>query len=225
MKLTHPLFSSPVCFVENRIPVLVVENPVFFRRLATELILQSEGADGAFILSVEDCPVECSSCLNVFCDYVHLSQVDKKVQTKVLNALLRIAQDDLAEDIFRLSRSMQNLLGSLATLSDHPVSYDQTDNLPELLKAMDFHIDLSDLPVTEALYEQMSLIGSTSKNQCFVLINAKAYLSADELQQLYRMVSYKKLPLMLLESAQYPSIVGEDIRLYDCDLCELRLDQ
>ena len=52
MKLVHLLLSRPIQFRENSIPVLVMENPVVFRRLVADLIHQSEGKGGEFILSI-----------------------------------------------------------------------------------------------------------------------------------------------------------------------------
>ena len=63
-----------------------------------------------------------------------------------------------------------------------------------------------------------------AKDQCFVLVNAKAFFSAAELEKLYKMARYRKLCLLLLEPRAGTTLPGEEIRLFDEDLCELTLD-
>lgn len=225
MKLTHPLFSSPIRFRENRVPVLVVEEPASFRRLALDLIGQSEGCDGEFVLSRNDCCLNCGDSLRVFQDYAHLEAVDRRIQTKALSALLRAAQEALPGEALRLSRELQEYLAKLALLSDAPVAYEQSENLASLLKAMDFRVDLGGLTPCEALLEQLLLAKRFLKEPCLILVHARTYFSAEEMRQLYAMAQYHKLHLMLLEArAPEPPLPDEELRLFDRDLCELTLD-
>lgn len=222
MKLVHPLFSEPIRFRENQVQVLTVENPAMFRTLVYELTEQAEGKEGRFVLSVNDRLLECAGHLQVIADYAHLSAPDKRLQTKLFAALLRQAQESLAEESFRLSLQMQEYLGKLAALADYPVAYEQSENLPALLKAMDFRVDMEGLPPHEMLYEYLSLLDRTLKEQCFVLVQAKAYFTGQELLQLYAMAHYRKWKLLLLEAHALPiRLEGEQHRLYDADLCEL----
>lgn len=136
--------------------------------------------------------------------------------------LLRHAQEVMAEETFRLSVQLQEYLGKLAALADYPVAYEQSENLLPLLKAMEFRVDLEDLPPHETLYEYLSLLERLLKDQCFVLVQAKTYFSEQELLQLYSMAQYRKWNLLLLEAHAAPRrLEGEVHRLYDADLCEL----
>ena len=52
MKLSHPLFETPIEFSENKIQVLVIENKQTAANLIGEIIAMSEtGIDGEFVLS------------------------------------------------------------------------------------------------------------------------------------------------------------------------------
>lgn len=142
--------------------------------------------------------------------------------TQLFTALLRQAQETMAEETFRLSAQLQEYLGKLAALADYPVAYEQSENLLPLLKAMEFRVDLEDLPPHETLYEYLSLLDRLLKDQCFVLVQAKTYFSEQELLQLYSMAQYRKWNLLLLEAHAAPRrLDGEVHRLYDADLCEL----
>ena len=134
------------------------------------------------------------------------------------------ARETLPTETLQFTQAVQAYLGKLAALADHPVAFAQSENLLDLLKAMEFRIDLSDLPICEALYERMAFIDGLAKHQCFALVNARAYFSAEELKKLYAMARYRKLTLLMIESHISSPLPGEDIRLFDADLCELTLD-
>lgn len=224
MKLTHPLFSEPICFRENRVPVLVVENPAAFRRLAAELMQQSEGENGAFVLSQDDNCLDCAAHLNAVLDFLHVPELEKRLQTKLMSLLLKNTQEALAQESFQLSQLLQSYLGKLAALAEYPVHYEQADNLPALLKAMDFRVDFEGISACEALYEYMGVLHGMARHQCFVLIHAHDYFSRAEIQDLYKMAQYRKMALLMLESQLREPLDCEEIRLYDGDLCELRLE-
>lgn len=225
MKLAHPLFSNPIVFRENSVPVLVLENPHAFRSLAAELVRQSECGEGQFVLSERDALLDCASHMNVILDFIHIETIDKRVQTKAINALIRSAQETLAQETCQFSLVLQEYLGKLANLAESPVDYDHSENLPALLKAMDFRIDIGGLPPCEVLYEQLALLHRLSKDQCFALVNAKSFFSCEELAQLYQMTQYQKMHLFMLEShASDPICPFENVILFDADLCELHLD-
>ena len=225
MKLMHPLFSHPIMFRENNIPVLTIENTAMFRELVFELIAQSESLDGRFVLSHRDQVLDCANCLHVIQDYAHIHAPDKKLQSRLLTALVQQAQEELAEEGFLLHKQLQNYLGSLAALADYPVAYDESENLTGLLKAMEFRVDLQDLNAPEALAEHIGLYHRLLKNQCFVLIHAKQFFTVKELQQLYTLAQYQKWNLLLVESSSCKSrLYDEAHTLFDTDLCELTLD-
>ncbi len=224
MKLTHPIFSEPIFFRENRVQVLAVEAPGAFRKLVTELTQQSEGGEGAFVLSCDDVCLDPAEHLQVIFDYIHPQTLEKRLLNKAIAALLKEAQEAMPEETFQFARAVQMYLGQLAALADYPVAFEQSENLLDLLKAMNFRVDLSDLPVCEALYERMALVHNLAKNQCFVLVNARAYFSAEELTNLYAMARYRKISLLMMESRIEGPLSDEDIRLFDADLCELTLD-
>ena len=79
MKLTHPLFSAPVRFREDRVQVLVIEAPEAFRKLVAELAAQSEGGEGAFVLSRDDACLKIEDHIHVIFDFIHPQALEKKL--------------------------------------------------------------------------------------------------------------------------------------------------
>ena len=223
MKLMHPALAEPIAFCENRIAVLTVERPELYRSMALDLIRQSEGEEGEWILSEEGKILDCAASLHAVYDFAHLEDFDKRASARFFSGMQKIAFEDLQQETHGLMRNIQEYLGRLAVLSDHPVTYDAEENIPALIKAFGFRIDLSDLPPSEMLYEHMRLYEKALKQACFVLIGAKAWFAKDELIEIYKMASYRKWKLLLLE--RYPGaelLPEEDLIVIDRDLCELR---
>ncbi len=88
--------------MENHIQVLTIEHPVVFRKMMGDLILQSEGKDGKFVLSDAENCLDPAEALHPIDDYFHLEKVGKKIQTCVLNAVLRTAQEELTKETMDL---------------------------------------------------------------------------------------------------------------------------
>lgn len=120
---------------------------------------------------------------------IHISEIgvlmlEKRIQTKAINVLIKHAREQLSKEIHNLSFEIRLFLSKFANLADFPASYDDTENLSELLKAFNFHVETENLPACEALYEQMNIIHQLYDKQVFVLANAKAYFAEEELRKL-----------------------------------------
>lgn len=225
MKLMHPLFSCPIEFTENHIQVLTIEHPVLFRKMLGDVILQSEGKEGEFVLSDAGTCLDPAEALHPIDDYVHLEKVGKKIQIRVLNAVLRTAQEQLTKETMDLSRQIQQYLAMLAVQSEVSIAYEQGENLSALLKAMDVHLDFEGMSFPEALCEHIVVHHKMTKQVCIVLIRAKDVLSREEIMDLYQMACYQKWNLLLLEAHMQEERFPEEVhRLFDRDLCELLLD-
>lgn len=59
------------------------------------------------------------------------------------------------------------------------------------------------------------------KKDVFFFVNLHAYLSANELSELYKTAAYRKYHLFLLESHEPPALPGESRFVMDSGLCQL----
>ena len=72
--------------------------------------------------------------------------------------------------------------------------------------------------------DYLDLNAGLLKAQCFILVCAKSYFSSAELQELYKMVIYKKWHVLLVEPYIREHLPHESTIILDSNLCELRLD-
>ena len=217
----HPLFVEPLRFEEGRVWVLTIEHPGLFRRMAEELILQSEGGEGAFVLSLEFEPLDCAERLLVVSDLFHLEWKERKLLNRLQQMVRRIDGERLQESAAKLTLALRSYLAELAQQLDYPVVYDEAVDLTALRKAAGFGLAIEGEETLERLLSYLSTYSGLMERSCFVLIGAKTLFGEEELRELYRMAAYRKWDLLLLERVALPPVEGEAHCLLDGDLCVL----
>lgn len=224
MKLMHPWLQSPICFRENRIQVLIIENRELFSRLISELCEQSEGKAGNFVLSENDLLLECIDCLDVVVDYFHLNPDKKRLHAKLLNKMKAAAHQELQMETIDLLSHLQKYLATLIEQFDYPLMLEQDSDIAAILKACGPKLQFRTGTLAENLLDYMEVCRDLGKVTCFVLVNCKDYFAQETLRQFYEGILYRKLNVLLLESEQRGKIREiEEIRLIDEEFCELYL--
>lgn len=224
MTLVHSILSRPIEFRENEIPVLTVEEPKTFRRMAGSLLAQSEGEEGPFALIDGNDLLDCGAALHVVSDFFHLQPASRKIQARFQTLLQTAAREEMGQETVSLLESLNRYLSELALKIDFPVSFEQGDYLSAILKNVGFQLSLDGLTEMEALIEHIGIYENLLQIKCFVLIGAKEYFTTEELEKLYEMAFYRKWNLMLLEASKRDALAHEYHILIDSDLCEIRLE-
>ena len=84
MKLTHPDLEYVPDTDGTGIPVLVIEDPKFFRSFLSDLFSQTDGLAGRAVLSINDAPVDMSKYLEILDRFVPFEINRKPLLTKIL---------------------------------------------------------------------------------------------------------------------------------------------
>lgn len=225
MMLAHILISEPMCFKENSIMVLTIENTRQYREMVTDLIQQSEGGVGKFVLSENDEPLDSSKYLHIVQDFIHLDIEERRFSNRLQSYLLQIAQQELSTQVQEMTDLIENFLQQLALSSEYNMVYDVGERLSQIIKTAGFKVNMKNESAIENLIEHLSVYNGLMKNQCNILIGAKSWFCREELMQLYKMAFCRKWKLLLIENLQQDQpIPGEEHYVIDRDLCELRLD-
>lgn len=226
MRLMHSLLSEPIHFVENKIPVWIIENEIAYRQVVFDLMTQSEGEEGDVILSLRYEKLACKDHLLVISDYFHLEPTSRKLTSAFQLVLHQTVQDELQRESMALNEAITEYLHILSAAMELPTGFSSEDYLLPLLKAIRFLPNVEDGSPVERLIQYIELHTSLLKDQCIVLVNAKAYFSGQELKDLYKIALYQKWRILLLE----PSLRGgrineENCYITDSDFCELRIEK
>ena len=223
MKLAHHALNNPICFYENHIPILIIEAPKMFRQFVFELLAQSEGLPGKFVLSLAHKILDCGEHLHVIYDYYHLEPEGRKLQSRFQSQIQYCIKNQLIIETRELEKSICQYLEQLCLLCS-PAAFETAEYIPLLLKGAKLRPALEDESPLERLISHLSIYNSLLPNQCFILISAKTMFDTDELLKLYRWANYAKCRLLLLESFQSQPLKNESAVILDKDMCEIYID-
>lgn len=223
MKLAHPALSKPICFKENQIQLLIIESPRMFRQFAFELIAQSEGQEGEFILSLNNDILDCAEHLHIIYDYYHLEPEGKKLHNRFQAEIQSVTKNELLHETLALEESINNYLRHLRLLCGS-AAFEEGQYIPALLKGVKFAPALEDESPLGRLISHISIYNSLMPDQCFILMGAKAIFETEELTQLYTWADYVHCRILLLEPACSQPLEKENPFILDRDMCEIHID-
>ena len=221
MTLMIPLLEQPIVFSENRVQVLIVENPVAFRQLLEMMHRQAEGRPRDLILAEHFQPQEFSKLAELVMDPFCLDIETKKFVTKLQQVVAEAAESH-EEALSSLYGQLYDLASQIAMELDFSVAFDPIEDPAALVRLLGFRLDGEALPFSEGLLEWMVLQRKFFGKQLCVFCGLKACLSDEELRLFYRSVFYEKLSVLLIESWQRETTLPEEeLTIVDKDLCVL----
>lgn len=224
MRLAHPQLSEPITFKENTIPVLILEDPKLFRNWVFALTEQACGEAGPFVLSINYEILDCADHLNVIRDFHDYPLDDRKLSNRFQSLLQAVMREELTQETDQLQNLIAEYLGRVRVEIGYPAEYNDGEYAVQLMKALKFRPSLDDDTDIGKLIGYLDLNAGLLKEQCFILVCAKSYFSSAELQELYKMVIYKKWNVLLVEPCAHEQLPNESTIILDSNLCELRLD-
>ena len=83
MKLMIPFFSTPICFEENTLNTIVIENQKFFRETVDDIRHQTEKYDGDIVFSVNDTPQDMAGNVEIISEFLDLDINSKNLLNRI----------------------------------------------------------------------------------------------------------------------------------------------
>lgn len=224
MNFCHKLLNGPIVFDENHPAVLVVENQKAFTQILSDLLILLEDDGGDCGLYENNAPVSASKRFELITDPL---AVDPN-QKKVLNALYSFLEKQMwNEENFKQTSealsSIQGYLSRLAECTDYPVTFAEQISGTALLKAAEMRLETEAVTLLERLDAYISAVREFLKKDIFFFVGLHSYLTAEELELLYRSAAYRKNKLFLLEGYEPEPLALETRVILDKDLCQLNL--
>ncbi len=221
MMITHSIFSEPLKFQENQINVLILESPTVFTGLIEELISQYNGQEGRFVLSEKFKPINIAKSMDIITDMISLDINSRKIITKLHNLLQDKTLNEYFTETIEIKGAIARYMDSITANSDVPLTYNDDIDICSLFKATDVKIDSIYDNLAEKITDYLLFCRDMLKVKCFVFINLKCFISPENLIELYKMIGYNKIQVLLFENTQRPKLNGERLRIIDKDLCEI----
>ena len=152
MRLVHPDWEYNIEFQENRLNTLVIESPIAMRNYVQELISQSQGEDGFFVLSEEDELLDISKKLTVIVDPFSMDFNQRKIISKINSQLKDIAvgEDLLCETNEIISKFLQ-YAADLEFDMPYPLQHKESIEIADVIKIMGFQLSSDQPSISEKL--------------------------------------------------------------------------
>ena len=231
MKMRIFSFETEICFSDDYVNVIQVENHKLFGNLVNSIYRMSngieEGIPEQIVLEESGKVLNCSKETMFIMDFMDFDFNQRKIQ----NALYHYVEEvyNLEYERFdKFQTSFYNLnLDMFDILVELPFEYECKENIEvqDYLKMIGLKVKQNgEQTILERLLLIIDVVHYFRLAKIVFLVNVKSFLENDELVELYKYSKYKKISLVLLESgAEIMPIQYEKILLIDNDYDEILL--
>lgn len=200
MKLAHLDHTFQIEIPEGYVQKLIVEAPKAMADFILDFRAQAEGREGRWVLSQDGDLLKIAEECELIVDLFDLDRNQKKLLKVLQEEIVReISDTELLLQWREVSAGMEVLLNSAIESVGYEIAY-QEPELKALLKMVDLKFKESAEGYVESLLEYLQLVAEVRRVRLFILVNATAFLTKEELSYLYEQVMYQKYRLLLLDT-------------------------
>lgn len=225
MKLVHPYIERQIIFDESKINVLTIENQKLFSEVVQEIISVLNGGNSKFVLS-EGMDIINISKVGELCIDIFSCEINSKKSITKLYEILR--EKSVDEDMHLKTNQILSSIFSytedlIFEFGEYELSYNLDTDITNIFKAVDVKFDLSDKTYLEKLLDYVYINSEFLSKKLFIFVNLKSFLLEEELEEFYKMMFYKKINILLLESFEREyKFDCEEYYIIDKDLCQIK---
>lgn len=224
MRLVCSEYNLDLKIQENKVNVLVIESPDVFTEIIVQLINQTGGEPGRFILSDLDTVKIIGKEADIIVNPFSLDCNEKRILQKLYQELNDEMNNSMIEQTVHLQGEMISYLEELIQKVPYPLEFDIEDNMTGLLKMCHVEIDNQSRTLVEKIMSYIRALREFCRIHLIFFVNLKLYLTQAELEELYQFSFYEKINMILLENSSKEKIENESICILDRDLCIINIE-
>ncbi len=222
MNLVYNPIDAVMTLEETTVYAVVLESPLLMRQFIESLDAQINFDKGPFVLSDGQKTVPLAKYLELIVNPFAVDVNQRKILTKVHQELEKNAvREDMYQRTAEIRRHLHNYLQDLLMTVDYPLEYNFDFSLGKLLAPVGVQFAMEDsLPGRVVQY--IDLCSRLFSLKIFVVYQLSCIFSVEEMECFIRDMQYRKLSIILLESAAPDNIPFDKILVVDNDLCIVR---
>ena len=220
MKLVNINYFDPIEIDELTPTTLVIENPTLYRNVITSLITHLETGVGNYFLSDGLNELKIDKNILLITDVYHLTQNLKQIKTKLQQQIISIESTNEKQIV------LHSILTEYAYQIMENLNYEikfKDILLGDLIKFLDFDINLSELSFYEKFIEYVKVCTDLLGFKLIITVNLQDGLSEENYIQLIHDLSNRKIKLLMIERHEYT--FAQDfsaVEIIDNDLCMIK---
>ena len=214
---------------ENKVNVIVLERQDMFSQILEDFMISIENAEERFVLYESGKKLNISKSVELIfspllsrfaISTVCFSPIPYEIiQTYLYRELKSLSDDTSIELREKVNSIIIDYLDNLSHNFFYPLSYSLNFDETALFKQYDIGIKYETESLLEKMIGYIQISADICHTKIFVLINAKAYFSLEELRELHKIAFYKKIHLIMIENRKYNCLSEEKYYIIDEDKC------
>lgn len=220
MKLVHPEMPYALLSNEAVCAEWIIENANDFSSYIQEMMKQCRGEEGRFVLSQGEKELDFVKGVEVIFDLFSADCNDRRILNKMYAQLEQLAY---GEQFFvqtqELAQRLQSYVMNLEQETEYILNVEQSMDFAAIMKALGVKFETLEVTFFERLIRYMKLMASVLKKRLFVLVNARSFLSNEQLEMLMEELKYQDWKILFLESCARDCIPGVPRCIMDKDHC------
>lgn len=200
MKLSYGDSVISLEITDNMISTLVIEDKRQFRHLLYDLVAQSNGEAGLWVLGEDGKCLNLEKQLYVIRDPLNTDINSREILTKLQNQLIKTG-NDFMQEIFDINQKIQNFYYSLENEYPYDIIHKQELSVQELVKMGGFNFYIENTGELIDLVSYIEVVQEFINPNLFVLVNLHAVTNVDERGILFKTLIEKKFSVLCLESS------------------------
>lgn len=220
--VANPKIETPIRLTEDKVSLLIVENPREYYNFVNELIAAFQGEESCFTFWDETVQISPQKTGEILVNAFSFELTEKKIITLLYKTLQKNYLN--GEYLLRMNKVYAETAGFLQDLFqsvDFQLEYSQF-TLDDLLKISSVKPVKTYDSLLEKIICYVNIFIELKNVSFFVFAGLKDVLSDDELLSLYKHCRLKKVSLFLLESGKRrPLLEQEKAIIITEDLCEI----
>ena len=221
MRAAFEYLENPICFNNDCVQLLILENKALFRRTLSELYSGNE--NDLFVFSKEYKPLPFGDVVFVP-DPLNPDFSDRRLTTRINAELARFANERHIDMMTDIVTKLIDFGNALCSDADFDFSFSYDIDAPALVKLLSFKPKNDEgTDKRGELIEYLRLFRKYLGIKMFIAVNLYVYFSTDELCELFHTLRTENICLLAIENTQ-PETGGDNIHIVDNNLCEIKPD-
>lgn len=218
-------FDLEIMIDEDIQPVLVVQDKPIFRSIVNSIISNIHGFENNDIVLEDEKEKIINYGKRVVClgDFFNIDFKSKEIVSTLLKKIEENINLDteIMKNIEYDIKMLGQVIYGLTEDIDLDILYYSEISIMNLLKLFNFHIDDSEILRTmDRVLSLISIYADFKIYDVIIFINLKSYFSKIEIKEIYKLLKYKKIKFLCIDTQLYDKISEEIIYIIDEDLVE-----
>lgn len=219
MRLTNAKYNLQIEMQENRIDVLIIENPMVMAEMVGGLQEQCNGMEGDFVLSENNEIIRLDKNFAMVVNPFSLEFNDRKILNKLYSEL-SVSGNEYFLEKEKINTEIIKLLEKVISNQQYDsINFKLEMDWNELFKMYSVKLEENSDSLLEKIIEYIKILSGLCSIRVLCLVNIKNYLDETEINQLYEMAFYNKIQLLLIEANEKKNCDNENSYIIDNDRC------